>query len=60
MRNLYVREDWMIVVIRALLHETNANLESQPFWMLARHLREHRLDVWCSETSCLIQAELPN
>ena len=60
MRNLYVREDQMIAVLRALLREESGDLEGQPVWMLARYLREHRLVVSCSETACTIQAEFPN
>ncbi|GAA2392088.1 zinc ribbon domain-containing protein [Dactylosporangium salmoneum] len=59
-RNLYVREDRMIVILRALLREQNANLEGQPVWTLARHLRDHQLVVSCSEAACAIQSEFPN
>ncbi|MER7006402.1 recombinase family protein [Dactylosporangium sp. NPDC000555] len=59
-RNIYVREDRMIVVLRALIHEENVGLEGQPVWMIARHLREHGLVVMCSRAACVIQAEFPN
>ncbi|GLL02183.1 recombinase family protein [Dactylosporangium matsuzakiense] len=60
MRNLYVREDRMIVVLRSLLREESKALQEQTVWMLARYLRDHQLVVSCSETGCLIQTEFPN
>lgn len=59
MRNVYVREDHMTVVLRELLHEENGALEGQPVWMIARYLREHGLEVMCREDACAIQAEFP-
>ncbi|MEV8516615.1 recombinase family protein [Dactylosporangium sp. NPDC051484] len=60
-RNVYVREDRMITVIRGLLRDSGGSaVADQAVQQIVCHLREHRLVVTCTETACRIEAEFPN
>ena len=61
MPNVYVREDQMIAAIRILLRDDGvSDAIERPVWSIARHLRQHRLVVTCTEAAYAIEAEFPN